>query len=68
MFGKNQEKRFELLHSENVKIGGFKDSSLYIYRDTQTGVQYLFADQGTSGGLTPLLDKNGKPIVDDVTK
>ena len=31
--------------------------------DTETGVNYLFVQEGYAGGLTPLLDKNGKPIV-----
>lgn len=31
--------------------------------DTTTGVNYLFAQRGDVGGLTPLLDENGKPIV-----
>lgn len=32
--------------------------------DTETGVNYLFCDYGIGGGgLTVLLDANGKPIV-----
>lgn len=31
--------------------------------DTATGVNYLYRQSGYSGGLTPLLDKDGKPIV-----
>jgi len=39
-------------------------SSCDILRDTTTGVNYLFV-HGVNGisGLTPLLDKDGKPIV-----
>ncbi len=31
--------------------------------DAETGVNYMFVEDGYAGGLTPLLDKNGKPIV-----
>lgn len=31
--------------------------------DKLTGVNYLYVKNGYSGGLTPLLDENGKPII-----
>jgi hypothetical protein len=31
--------------------------------DKETGVNYLFFHHGYAGGLTPLLDKEGKPII-----
>ena len=31
--------------------------------DKETGVHYLFCAEGYAGGLTPLLDRDGKPIV-----
>ena len=31
--------------------------------DRQTGVNYLFVASGYAGGLTPLLDREGKPVV-----
>ena len=31
--------------------------------DTQTGVNYLFCNSGNAGGLTPLLDREGKPVI-----
>lgn len=34
-----------------------------IWIDTQTGVNYIFHLNGYGGGLTPLLDKDGKPVV-----
>ena len=37
---------------------------LTIYVDTLTGVQYLYSWQGNSGGLTVLVDKQGKPLLD----
>ena len=31
--------------------------------DRETGVNYLFVASGYAGGLTPLLDREGKPVV-----
>ncbi len=41
-------------------------SSTSILLDTATGVNYVFHRDGTSGGLTVLLDKDGKPVVTPV--
>jgi len=35
-----------------------------ILQDKETGVLYLFYYSGYAGGLTPLLDRDGKPVVD----
>ena len=37
--------------------------SLEIWVDTETGVNYLYHSSGYGGGITPLLDAHGKPIV-----
>ncbi len=34
-----------------------------IWVDTETGVNYVFRQSGNAGGLTPLLDKDGRPVV-----
>ena len=34
-----------------------------IWVDTVTGVNYLFHEEGYAGGMTVLLDKEGKPVV-----
>ncbi len=34
-----------------------------IWIDKETGVNYLYHEDGYSGGLTPLLDRYGKPVV-----
>lgn len=34
-----------------------------IWVDTKTGVNYVFHVSSYAGGLTPLLDKDGKPVV-----
>ena len=31
--------------------------------DKETGVNYLYVHRGYGGGLTPLLDADGKPII-----
>ena len=39
-----------------------------LWVDRQTGVNYLWVASGYSGGLTPLLDATGKPIVTAVPR
>ena len=51
------ENRFVWLKSE----GFLKKARIIV--DTETGVNYLFVQAGYAGGLTPLLDADGKPIV-----
>ena len=51
-----KEERFVKVHSE--AMGG-----RMILVDKVTGVNYLFVSSGYAGGLTPLLDRDGKPIV-----
>ena len=53
-----KENRFVRILSEN----GFTSGS-EIWVDTKTGVNYFYHSLGYSGGLTPLLDREGKPIV-----
>jgi hypothetical protein len=40
-----------------------KLSVIEIWVDKETGVNYLYRKDGYSGGLTPLLGKDGKPVV-----
>ena len=42
---------------------GWAAVGTYVLVDKQTGVNYLYACSGYSGGLTVLLDATGKPIV-----
>ncbi|MCM1298015.1 MAG: DUF6440 family protein [Firmicutes bacterium] len=55
--------RFIKTYSQGTYLKGEK---LEIFVDTVTGVNYLFRQDGYSGGLTPLLDKDGKPVVTPV--
>ena len=51
-----KEKRFIKVYSE--KMG---ENQIFV--DSITGVNYFYHNSGYSGGLTVLLDKDGKPIV-----
>ena len=52
-----KEKRFEKVYSQGAM------STNEIWVDTQTGVQYLYHAVGNSGGLTLLVDAEGKPLL-----
>ena len=60
-----KQKRFIRVHAEG---GGFSSPATYILVDKETGVNYLYAASGYGGGLTVLVDANGKPIVTPVPK
>ena len=57
---RDMKDRFEVVYKETRSAGLEKR---IIYVDTATGVNYLYIQNGYSGGLTPLLDADGKPIV-----
>lgn len=57
MFGKETNSRFEVIHKEGTL------SVCKIIVDKVTGVHYLFSNDGYAGGITPLLDKDGKPVI-----
>ena len=47
-----------------VKVyGQGKLTGTEIWVDTETGVNYMFHFSGYAGGLTPLLNKDGTPVV-----
>lgn len=51
-----KEERFIKIHSENL-------GSEVILVDKKTGVNYLFVQSGYAGGLTPLLNRDGTPVI-----
>ena len=51
-------KRFETVYQESTMR-----TEKTIFVDKETGVNYLYIANGIGGGLTPLLDSNGKPVV-----
>ena len=50
--------RFRKIHKESVGFG----ENVIIIQDMKTGVEYMYVQSGYSGGLTPLLDRDGKPV------
>ena len=55
--------RFICVYSES----SFTRGTLRVLADRETGVNYLFFQSANAGGLTPLLDREGKPIITAVT-
>ena len=53
-----KEKRFESIYTQS----GFATFT-EILVDKETGVNYIFHSSGNSGGLTVLLDREGKVVV-----
>jgi len=58
---KTKPERFEVIFRDNA----IKADS-QIIKDKETGVLYHFASNTVGAGLTPLLDSEGKPIVESV--
>ena len=56
-----KEKRFEKVYSQGA-------GSTAILVDKETGVHYLFHSSGYAGGLTVLLDADGKPVITPIKK
>lgn len=54
-----KDNRFEKVYSQGL-------GSVEIWVDKETGVNYLYRQSGYSGGLTVLLDADGKPVVTQV--
>lgn len=54
-----KEKRFIKVYSQGL-------DGIQIWVDSETGVNYLYHSHGYGGGLTPLLDKDGKPVITPV--
>lgn len=62
MFGREKKpKRFKVIHDESSSMRAFT-----IFQDTETGVNYVYTGSGYGGGLTVLVDRDGKPIVTQV--
>lgn len=55
------KERFEKVYSQ----GAVNVTEIWV--DKETGVNYLFHVGGNAGGLTPLLDREGKPVISVVT-
>lgn len=52
----NKKKRFEKIYKQGM-------GEMEIWVDKETGVNYLYHQSGYAGGLTVLLDCEGKPVI-----
>ena len=57
-----EDKRFAKSYSQGALNG------IEIWVDKQTGVNYIFTYNGYAGGLTVLVDREGRPIVTSVSE
>lgn len=55
-----KNERFEKTYSQ----GALTLTEIWV--DKETGVNYLFHASGNAAGLTPLLDREGKPVVSPI--
>lgn len=56
--GKND--RFERIYSQGTM------NVTEIWVDRETGVNYVFHVAANAGGMTPLLDREGKPVISPI--
>ena len=54
--------RFENVYSQGTL------STTEIWVDKEAGVNYLFHTSGYAGGMTPLLGRDGKPVISPVQR
>ena len=57
-----KDNRFEKVYSQN----GLSTGTVEIWVDRETGVNYLYRASGYSGGMTVLLDREGKPVISPI--
>ena len=50
------------------KQGGFANPGVKILVDKVTGVNYVWMECGYAGGLTPLLNRDGTPVITPVSR
>ena len=55
-----KKERFEKVYSQ----GSLNVTEIWV--DTETGVNYVFHVSGYAGGMTPLLDRDGNPVISPV--
>lgn len=57
----DKKKRFIVKEEQSYGLG-----YISVVVDTETGVNYMLVGSGSSINITPLLDSNGKIIVDEI--
>lgn len=60
MAKKKPDERFGKTYTQGTMNG------MEIWVDKQTGVNYVFCFNGYAGGMTVLLDREGKPVISSV--
>lgn len=55
-----KDERFEKVYSQGTL------NVIEIWVDRETGVNYVFHQSGYAGGMTPLLDKDGTPVISPI--
>jgi hypothetical protein len=53
--------RFEVILKEGSSLS--EAGRIHVLVDKETGVNYLWVVSGYAGGLTPLLEADGRPII-----
>ena len=56
----SKEERFEKVYTQ----GAINITEIWV--DRQTGVNYIFHASGNAGGMTVLLDREGKPVISPI--
>lgn len=56
------DERFEKIYTQG------KLNIMEIWVDKETGLQYVYHLAGYAGGMSPLLDVDGKPLLADLSK
>ena len=59
----NPNDRFVKTYSQ-----GFWSRTIEIWVDKMTGVNYICTQSGYAGGMTPLLNRDGTPVVTPIPK
>lgn len=55
-----KDERFEKVYTQGTM------TVTEIWVDKVTGVNYIYHISGYAGGLTPLLDRDGKPVISPI--
>lgn len=55
-----KDQRFEKVYSQGMV------DIMEIWVDRETGVNYVFRQSGYGGGMTPLLDRERKPVISPI--
>ena len=57
-----KDDRFEKVYTQ----GALNVTEIWV--DKETGVNYVFHQSGYAGGMTPLLDHEGKPVITPIVR